>query len=566
MFIKSLKIEDRTSVIRDISFYKGINLIVDETQSSDKRSSGNNVGKTTVLRLIDFCLGGSGANIYKDTEFRKKTHTEIQKFLVDNQITITLVLKEDLEVASSTEITLRKNFLSRKLKIQEVNGENILNNRLYEQKLKQLLFHSATSKPTFRQIVSKNIRDEKYKLLNTVRVLHPSTTQEAYEALYLFWLGIDINVSDKKQQLSTEKKLEETLQQKLSKDSSLSQIEQSLLVVNDTIEELTKKKNSFNLNQSYEADINSLNEAKSELNKLSTELSRLELRRELINESKQDLEAEFSKIDAQQVSRLYEEARILIPHLQKTYEETLYFHNQMIGEKIKYITEELPSLDAEIVRLKNRVNKCLLLEKQFTEKLIKAGAIEEVQQVIFQLTSISEKKGGLEELRKLWVESNRKLESIESALKSIDEEISSKDSLIQERIAEFNKYFSAISSRLYNEQFVLSSDKNEKGYELNISSLSGNLGTGKKKGQIAAFDLAYIQFADSLGIRCLHFVLHDQIENVHDNQISSLLTEIVNSINCQYILPVLKDKLPKDLDIHQCEILVLSQTDKLLKF
>jgi len=111
----------------------------------------------------------------------------------------------------------------------------------------------------------------------------------------------------------------------------------------------------------------------------------------------------------------------------------------------------------------------------------------------------------------------------------------------------------------------LSSDKNEKGYELNITSISGNLGTGKKKGQMAAFDLAYIQFADSLGIKCLHFILQGQIENVHDNQISKLLTEIVSQINCQYVLPVLRDKLPDDIKVEHYQILSLSETDKLFK-
>ena len=111
----------------------------------------------------------------------------------------------------------------------------------------------------------------------------------------------------------------------------------------------------------------------------------------------------------------------------------------------------------------------------------------------------------------------------------------------------------------------LSYDKNEKGFELNISTVSGNPGTGKKKGQIAAFDLAYIQFADELGINCLHFILHDQIENVHDNQITSLLNEIVSNINCQYVLPVLRDKLPDDINIEEFQILSLSQEEKLFK-
>jgi hypothetical protein len=82
---------------------------------------------------------------------------------------------------------------------------------------------------------------------------------------------------------------------------------------------------------------------------------------------------------------------------------------------------------------------------------------------------------------------------------------------------------------------------------------------------MASFDLAYIKFADSIDLPCLHFILQDQIENVHSNQISNLLTEIVSEVNCQYVLPVLRDKLPKNIDISNMEILSLSQSSKLFK-
>lgn len=74
-----------------------------------------------------------------------------------------------------------------------------------------------------------------------------------------------------------------------------------------------------------------------------------------------------------------------------------------------------------------------------------------------------------------------------------------------------------------------------------------------------------IHFADKAGIECLHFVLQDQIENIHDNQITSILTEIVEKINCQYVWSVLRDKLPEDIDVSAYEVLSLSQDDKLFK-
>jgi len=564
MFLKRLKIENNRSVIRDIPFHKGINLIVDETITKDRRESGNNVGKTTVLRLVDYCLGSDGKNIYEDTEFRNKSNTRTEQFLKENNVVISLTLKEDLENASSDEIMIRRNFLSHSKKIQEINGENY-NNKDFPVRLKELIFHSSSGKPTFRQIISKNIRDGKNKLLNTVKVLHPATTYETYESLYLFWLGIDLSASERKQKLITQKRIEENLQKRLRRESNMSEIEQSLIVINRNIDELTVRKDSFNLNENYEADILLLNRVKSEINTLSTDLSRLEFRRELIIESRDDLEKEFSRIDRQQIRNLYEEAKILIPDIQKSYEDTLDFHNQMVKERIHYITLELPALEAEINTAKRILNEHLSRETDLTSKLRKSGILDELQQIISDLNIAYEKKGHLEEQKKLWNSSLSKLNETEDELRKINEGIESKDDLIQQRITEFNKYFSDISFRLYGEQFVLSSDRDDRGYELNIGSLGGNLGTGKKKGQIAAFDLAYVQFVDAFSIDCLHFILHDQIENVHSNQITNLLTEIASEVNCQYVLPVLRDKLPQNLDVEKYVVLILSQSEKLFK-
>lgn len=564
MFLKLLKIENDKNVIREIPFHKGINLIVDETNSDNEQESGNNVGKTTAIRLIDFCLGGKGKNIYQDQEFKSKGNNVIETFLKKNNIIITLVLKEDLEIPNSKEILIRRNFLNRKEKIQEINGEQY-NDDNFKIKLKESIFHSDKLKPTFRQLIAKNIRDEKNRLVNAVKVLHFNTTVDEYEPLYLFWLGIDLDDADKKQRLLSQKKIEENLQKRLRKESNLSQIEQSLTVINRTISDLEITKDNFNINENYDNDLSSLNSIKSQINKISTEISQIEIRKELIEESKSELEKEYSNINVSQIQFLYKEAKILNPSIQKTFEETLNFHNSMLSEKINFITEELPILNESIISKRRELQELLINENKFTTKLKKSGAVSELQTIITSLNVAYEKKGNLEELKRLWKNSMDKLDDISNDLSKIDKSITNKDSLIQERISEFNKYFSSISNKLYGEQFVMSSEKSEKGYELNITSISGNLGTGKKKGQIAAFDLAYIQFADSLDIESLHFIIHDQIETVHGNQILNLMTTIINEINCQYIAPVLRDKLPSDIDISIYEVLKLSQESKLFK-
>lgn len=564
MFLKQVIIQNKNAIIRNIPFHKGINLIVDETPvGSSQQATGNNVGKTTVLRLVDFCFGADGKNIYQDTEFNKQPNTTIENFLKDNEIIITLILVDNLD-APKEEVVIRKNFLARNKKIQEINGENIIDNKKFDKALKEEIFKSEVDKPTFKQIISKNIRDEKNKMANIVKVLNSFTRPEEYEALYLFWLGINTDSHNQKELLSKEKTREENFQKRLKKDGELSLIEQQLILVNAKIEELNQRKNKFNLNENYAADVDELNEVKSQLNRSATELSRLEIRKDLINESKEDLEQEYTQIDTSQIKSLYEKAKSLIPNIQVSFEDTVKFHNDLISEKLEYITKELPEIEKQIRKIKSEIIVLRKGEDVLTERLNKSALVEDFEKTILDLNKQFERKGNLEEQKRLWLYSQEKLADIDKDLNAINQGISSKDSQIQSRITEFNKYFSVMSNRLYGETYLLSSQKSEKGYELIVTNLEGNPSTGKKKGQIAAFDFAYIEFADKLDIECLHFIMHDQLETIHDNQLNTIV-EVANSINGQYIVPILRDKIPSNIDISEFEVLSLSQNDKLFK-
>ncbi|MCB4784261.1 MAG: DUF2326 domain-containing protein [Sulfurovum sp.] len=563
MFIKQLKIESKNGLVRNILFYKGANLILDYTEQENKTKSGNNVGKTTVLKLIDFCLGGKAKNIYTDPEF-KTSNKEVETFLINQQVVITLILVDDL-YDTREEINIQRNFLSRNEKIQQVNNENIRDDKKFQAKLKELIFKSTKEKPTFRQIIAKNIRDDENRIKNTLKVLHPTTTQEEYEALYLFWLGIDLDTNERKQKLLSLKKIEENLQKKLKKENNLPQIKQSLIVIDNAIKELELKKDTFSVNPNYKNEIEKLNQIKMNLNMLSTNLSRLELRKNLILESQNEVEKNSININTKKVKELYQSVRKLVPDLQKSFEDTLAFHNSMIKEKIRYITSELPEIEQQIKQLKSKIDENIQKEKNLSKSIIKSDLNQEYQEIITELTKLYEQKGTFLEQQRMWEDSIERLNKINQELEAINKGIENIDELIQERITKFNEFFSEISYKLYNERFILSSQKNDRGIELTIQSLSGRLGTGKKKGEIFGFDLAYIKFADELNIECLHFVLLDQIENVHDNQISNLLLEIIAQTNGQYILPVLKDKLPNDIDYTKYKILSLSQDDKLFK-
>jgi len=563
MFLRSLSIKKERKLIRKIDFHKGLNLIVDQTKSENRQESGNNVGKTTVLRLVDYCLGGNKKKIYKDPEFKDKSNTVVEKFLKDNNIIVEIYLASDFSNDPSKEVTVRKNFLKRSDAIRQINGEDILN-KDFTSTLKSKIFNTDVEKPSFRQIVSKNIRADENKLSNTLKVLYQTTTLEEYEALFFFWFGIEMDQAARKQKLRQLKNTEKKILDRLKKERSKPEIQQALSVVERDIKKLKEKKRQFNINEDYEEDLGFLNKTKREINEVSSKLSKLRLKKDLIKESKESLENEISNIDTSQLESLYQQANKNLADLNKKFADLISFHNDMIKERIDFIEKELPEINEKIKKLQNNLVSKRELEKDLSQKLSKSGAIEDLEKVFAELSEKYEMKGSFEEQLKTIEKSTNKLENYEEELKEINEGIDSLDSLFEKRIKQFNQYFSDLSQELYDEQFILVPEKGDRAYRLKISQVTGNPGTGKKKGQIAAFDLAYIQFSQEYEIPALYFVMHDQLENIHGNQLN-VIAEISNKINGQYIAPILKDKLPVGISAKDYSVLNLSEDDKLFR-
>lgn len=571
MFLKSLSIITANGLLRKIVFHKGLNLIVDESKSSTStKKSGNNLGKTTILRLINFCLGGDPKSIYQDPEFKDRVNKKVQSFLVDEKVVIKLVLKEDLSLESSRETTIRRNFLQRKDKLQELDSCNYSNNDEFDLALKRRIFNFSGAKPTFSQIRSRNIRDDAERLENTVKVLGKFCRAEEYEALYLFWLGVPHPDAENKRRLLEEKRVEDQLLRRLRRENDESKIVQFLAILQADIDALEARKNTFNLNETYQDDLAGLVRINAQLNELSAVQSQLELRKELIEESRRDLESDSADAQTHEIAALYAQAKALIPSLQKTYEETVAFHNKMLVEKVRYITKELPRIDAKVSEIKHAIQQALVAERRIKEKLKKVGIVEELQPIIAELNSKYEQKGRLTEQADQIRAAKGELNRIDAELEIIDIEIANLDALIQSRVKIFNFFFSAISDVLYGEKFALSAPHVEmertgsKFYQLHIDSLSGRPGTGKKKGEIAAFDIAFVKFSEEMKLPCLHFILHDQLEVVDHNQIIGLRNEAVKA-NCQFIVPILRDKLPAELNRPEYQVISLSEEDKLFR-
>lgn len=569
MFLKSLLIEKGTEIIRNIKFHKGLNLIIDETPSNDAKATGNNIGKTTVLKLIDFCLGAKQSIIYSDTETKKEEYKLVKDFLQENNIVITLTLVQNLQDEGSKEIVIIRNFLTGKKAIRLINGEPIKEKDFDKTLLSYIFPNHNAEKPTFRQIISHNIRYKDESINNTLKTLNSFATDAEYETLYLFLLGCSFDEGAKKQEILTKIKQESLYKDRLEKKQTRNAYEVALSILDDEIRELENKKSNLNINPNFEKDLENLNQIRYVINKESSKVTNLRMRRDLIIDSKNEILENKSNIDLQQLKIIYEQASNKIESLQRTFEDLVRYHNKMILQKVKFITEELPDLEEQIDKVDDNIKKLLEDEKALTEKIAKSDSFSQLEDIIGEINEKYRQKGEYENIISQLTEAEENINQYNDELKTLDDELFSNEfeEKLKKQINLFNRYFSTVSNELYGERYALKHDKitNKNGQQLfKFSSFNANLSSGKKQGEILCFDLAYIIFAEEQNIPCLHFLLNDKKELMHDNQLIKV-ADFLEDRKIQLVISILKDKLPEELNKEEYFIVKLSQADKLFR-
>jgi uncharacterized protein YydD (DUF2326 family) len=569
MFLKSLTLtRGDGAILRAIQFHSGINLIVDETPVASGKETGNNVGKTTVLKLVDFCLNGDAKDIYSDIENKRNEYKLVKDHLIDNKVIVSLVLKDDLSQEESREVIIERNFLSRKDKIQRIYGKNRTDDE-FEKALTDLLFPGHYgNKPTFRQIIAHNIRYKDLSVNNTLKNLDRYTRDDEYETLYLFLFGCDFEQGDTKQELRSQINIEEKFQKRLESEQTKSAYETALTILQSEIDALERRKESLNLNPDFEADLDRLNKVKYQINLISSEIGRLDLRKELIAEAQRELQSGESTIDLQQLHQIYQQSTTLVSGIQKTFQELYEFHNRMVESKIRFITQELPKIDAELTAQRKHLNRLLDEEAKLNAAILQSDSFGVLEQLITELNAKYQTKGDYENTLRQLSTVESKLSELNKELTVIDNNLFSEEFAlkIKGQINKFNKFFSSVSYELYGEKYALKVDtkmvKGRRIYE--FSAFNTNFSSGKKQGEISCFDIAYTLFADEENIPCMHFLLNDKKELMHDNQLLRI-ANLVNARGIQFVASILKDKLPVELNKDEYVVLKLSQDDKLFR-
>ena len=574
MFIKKLVIRNQKEEknIREINFKLGVNLIVDISEIINQQDTGNDVGKTTVLRLINYCLGAKADEIYKNAESSKTINSKVKNFLIDNEIVIILTLCTDFN-DTKTDVVIKRNFLAdKKRKICSIDDCEYSNVENFKKELKSIFYNSISNKPSFRQLIDKHLRFD-YSNERIINYLHFGTSDKEYEQIYFFLYNLN-----KASELSTSKGSEidkfkeyENIKKKLFKDKTSSLIEQELLLLDTNVEKLEQEKLNFNVSNQYKKELQEIDNINDYINRLMEEYSLLKTRLKIYEQNILAIEADKCEFEVKDIEALYNEAEIYLPKINKTLEEAINFHNKLMANKVNFIKSDIPNLKQQINNLKQQIDTNVERKKTLEKEQKTHGSLAQYENLISNLKPYYEQKGKLSnELEKI-LEYEKLLNTCDAKITAINKEIEKYDEDLQRNLCVFNKYFSEYSINFYNESYLISTSKSEKNkcYKFELSNLNSNIGAGKKKGLMSAYDLAYLSFANELKLKRPMFVLHDRIEDIHSNQLESLMN-LVNSDNFvgQYIVSVLSGKFKEEnLNklLEENKIIELSPHEKLFK-
>lgn len=322
--------------------------------------------------------------------------------------------------------------------------------------------------------------------------------------------------------------------------------------------------------EDYRNNRETIASVRAEYARLTDLLSELDYR---IGRNREALEAARAErkrqADLELSRRFFNEVCAMLPDLNKTFEEMVGFNDKLCDNKIAYFETIEADLFAEKTSFEDE-RRALLASNSQLLSLVARDRIDEYEQLSASLTELRQEIGRRKEI----VDT---LERFERELASIQEDINSystggtaregKGGDYQAMMTSFNKFFTPLAQRINGEKPILVYQPDTAKFPVTITEISGS-STGTRKSLIAAYDLAYQQFAIANLIHPPRFVVHDVVENVEGEDLRTIINA-ANGIDAQYIVAVLKEKLDSshisEEEQAELQILQLADDDKLFE-
>lgn len=540
--------------IRNVPFKKGLNIVVDESVEGAKSDGeGNNVGKTTFLKLIDICLGARDKKyIWTDNDTGSET-TVLKNYINEKKVYA--------EIDIGTEgsfFTLRVELFDRGKRF--INDKPLPYNR-YVDELNRLIFDIDTPPPTFRQLIGKFVRIKQKEDAQTfLKYLHPNTMVAEYKNIYDFLYKLSsIEESAKKLDLNREilqikKDIDEII--RLHKFANIGDLRERIRIVENSVRELDNKISTLVLSNEYERNMGTLSRVNRELNKLNDSIATIEFKKNKILSILEQEKNNVDDIEPSILKNLYDDVENLLNGISRSFEELIEFNNQLRLNKISYYNERLIDIDIELSKML-RERQEIIEENGKILNLINTGNYQEFERTHRELIKQSELLGELTKIQAIYEELTKKLKELTTAYESVDSGSNSLDNL-----SKFNEFLTKYSQEIFGQRLYLT---RQDSFPLKLSNVDDGIGTGHRKTITLLLDIAYVSFIHQLHLDYPGFFVHDVLEIVDEHNFKKIV-DYINENESQFIFAVLNEKIKHYSFVTENDkVLRLSKYNKLFK-
>ncbi len=340
---------------KSVSFLPGLNVVLaDMAEGSTDRDSRNGVGKTTLLEIIHFCLGGSDSK--RSCPLRKSEELidagwefTVGLILPVGEVTITRGL------AKPREVYLSGATLPRTLDPQPDNqGRWIISTVALNLWLGQQFFGLPIDKPSkfapsYRSLISYFARRE-FDIEPYEFMAKQAAWNRNVQSAYL--LGLNWEPASQLQVLKERKDLLKKVNKGIKDgiirgpQGRLSEMESKRVRLDQDIGSLEQQLKDFKVHPDYRQVEGQATALTGDLQRLRREGYRL---RNTLRHYEDSLTSEIEPSEGS-VLTLYESAQVELPELiTKRVDEVELFHRQVIHNRTDFLREECNSLRAKIV-------------------------------------------------------------------------------------------------------------------------------------------------------------------------------------------------------------------------
>lgn len=531
---KSEKLCANKDSFHTINFKNGLNVIMGKPikkNAENKKSTTNGIGKSLIIKIIDFCLGSDKVKEWeiplRDWVFLLEINIDGEKYVIKRA-----VCNQNKIIFNDEELSVQK----------------------FRNKIRDMLCISPDF--TFRQIINRFLRKGKVAY-NTYLTSVPKEKESSTLLVLSYLLGMDYKLCQDK--IDLKKKLDSSQQILLrsQRDPSFRElfglekcdIDLELGNIEFEIEKLEKELLNKNYAENY-------SEIQMKADNISTELDNLNNKRFIIESSINVIQEALSRkieVDMDDIIDVYKDANIIFSEqLKHSLREVEDFHVNLLSKRREMLSKDLLKMQAELSEVLLQIKENNEQLNESLEFLRAHSAVDKYVVAVRQIDSLKVKHKELLRISNLEKDLKTKIAQIKTEIANSNIKAQVYLDSIETKKDELNKQFVALAKTFYiNKKSALTikvnDGDNQKRFDID-ARITSDGADGIQEVITFCFDWVLLM----QNITKQSFIYHDSLllANVEKRQ-KEILFEIVESLcgeKMQYIININEDQIEKFSD------------------